>query len=181
MPAQRAIERPGTMSAVAPSRDWTALFRFEWKRLQGYLARRNSRQDAEDIAQEAFARVFAAGDRVRHPSGVLYETARNLSIDGRRRREREAEMFGPWLEDVRDPAPSPEDRAHWRRELDDVAHVLAAMSAKRRAVFMLRVVEGLGHTEIAARLSLSRVAVEKHLLRAYALCLEIRERRAAGD
>jgi RNA polymerase sigma-70 factor (ECF subfamily) len=70
--------------------------------------------------------------------------------------------------------------------LERASAMLDTMSAKCRRVFLLRVIEGCTYAEIAERLNISAVAVEKQLLRGYEICAawseegETRTRRGTG-
>lgn len=157
---------------ASPRAGFARFFEEEWPRLRLYLRRLVGAEDAEDIAQEAFTRLYAAPDKIRSPSGLLYATARNLVIDDKRRARR-AQAFiieDAMADTIADASPSPEDAVHWRMKLERTAAMLDRMSPKCRSVFLLRVVEDCSYAQIASRLGLSIVAVEKQLLRAFAIC-----------
>jgi len=158
---------------VSPHSGFARFFEQEWPRLRNYLKRAVGAQDAEDIAQEAFARLFALG-QTRSASGFLYQTARHLVIDDKRRAQRSGAVMieHEAIESVADPAPSPEERAHWRQRLERAQAMLNRMSPKCRRVFLMRAVDGDSYAEIAAQTGLSIVAVEKQLLRAFRICAE---------
>jgi RNA polymerase sigma-70 factor (ECF subfamily) len=173
----------GDARGVPGRSGFARFFEDEWPRLRLYLKRLVGAQDAEDIAQEAFTRLYAAPGEIRSPSGMLYQTARNLVVDEKRRAGRaQAFLIEDAMADrIADASPSPEDVAHWRRRLDRAAAMLEKMSPKCRSVFLLRVIEDCSYAEIAERLNLSTVAVEKQLLRAFEICAawngEARRRR----
>ncbi|HVK82068.1 MAG TPA: sigma-70 family RNA polymerase sigma factor [Verrucomicrobiae bacterium] len=158
-------------STPIEKRAFSDFFAREWPKLRLYLRGRVGEDEAEDIAQEAFARVARTGD-VRHASGLLYAAARSLVIDGARARVRANAVLvhDADLEALADPAPSPEDEMHWRGRLHDVSDMLDQMSDKCRAVFVMRVFDEMSYGEIAGALNMSVLAVEKRLLRAYDVC-----------
>jgi RNA polymerase sigma factor (sigma-70 family) len=157
--------------ALADS-EFSQFFEVEWPRLKQYLKRHVGSEDAEDVAQEAFARLYAHDADTRSPSGFLYHIARNLVVDGKRRARRvQAVLVGNEpMEMIADPHPSPEEETDARQRLAQTAVLFEKMSAKCRRVFLLRVIEGCSYAEIARRLDMSPVAVEKQLLRAFEIC-----------
>jgi RNA polymerase sigma factor (sigma-70 family) len=171
---------PGVSNEVQPESrkpalagsEFSRFFEIEWPRLKRYLKRHVGSEDAEDVAQEAFARLYVHDADTRSPSGFLYQTARNLVIDGKRRARRvQAVLVGSApMEMIADPYPSPEEETDTRQRLAQASVLFEKMSAKCRRVFLLRVIEGCSYAEIAQRLDMSSIAVEKQLLRAFEIC-----------
>jgi RNA polymerase sigma-70 factor (ECF subfamily) len=147
---------------------WSAQIR----RLRQLLRRRGrTREDAEDLVQEAFLRLHIflnAGHEVRRPEPFLMRTALNLSVDQNRREQRE----GPHVESIEelvlaDAGPTPEDILAVERRLQQIRETLEQkVSARTREVFYLHRLEGFTHEEIASRMNLSLRMVEKHIARA---------------
>jgi RNA polymerase sigma-70 factor (ECF subfamily) len=149
-------------------------FRAEAPRLRAYLCRFMNRADAEELAQEAFIRVFSAPGEVRSPSRLLFRIARNLAIDRGRHMKRgwffvDADE-GAVATTVPDLHASPEEALDWRQQLQGAAVVLDLMPPRCREIFLLQVVDGHTYAEIAARLGISVVIVKKDLLRAFNIC-----------
>ena len=125
---------------------------------------------AEELTQEAFARVYlaqAAG--LKSPGGFLLRVAHNLALDHVRRRQRVrieplGENAARWL---RDESPSAEDRLAARQELDRVRVAVAELPPKCRQVFLLLRIEGLSYREIALEMGLSPTMVRKYAGRAF--------------
>lgn len=126
--------------------------------------------DADDLIQEAFLRlqVYCRDHTVDKPEAILVRTALNLSIDQSRHDDRSPVDYGGGLEKVTliDPGPSPdavyagqERLQHWKRGL-------AALSPRRREVFLLNRLAGYSFRQIAATLGISLSMVEKHAARA---------------
>lgn len=153
-------------------RPFGRFFQSEWPRLRSYLSRFVGRDEAEDLAQEAFARVYAAEGEVRSESGLLYHTARNLLIDRNRRRAVAGRVMvdGDECERVADPQASPEERVDLRDRLERANAMLNRMPPRAKECFLLQTLEGLTYAEIAARTGLSIVSVKKNLLRAFEIC-----------
>lgn len=131
-----------------------------------------NRQDAEDIAQESWARITAAtrGDRtaIENVRGYLFRIARNLIVDHRRRAASSIEVKADeaLLDRVADPRPSPEAALITRDELRRMDRIMAAMPARPREVFRLSRIEGLSLAEIGRKLGTSRQTVHEHMTRA---------------
>lgn len=131
-----------------------------------------SRGDAEEIAQEAFVRVWTKAPGWRASEGEfrgarfstwLYRVVVNLSIDRRRRPQTGA------LEEAGDPADPGEtalqslERARLSAQ---VAAAVASLPERQRAALTLCFYEGLSNREAAEILSLTPGAVESLLVRA---------------
>lgn len=165
---------------------FTSFFKAEWPKLRNYLTRFVGGDEAEDIAQEAFTRVYAVGGDVRSPNGLLYLTARNLLIDRSRKRARAGQVLieSDFAEQVADQTASPEEQVELRERLDRAAAMLERMPRKCREVFLLQVIDGYTYAEIAGQLGISVVGVKKQLMRAFAICAahaEAEERRQGRD
>ena len=120
-------------------------------------------EDAEDVAQEAFVRVFEAIPRFRGQAAFptwLYRIVTNLCLGSRRRRR-----VTVGLDAVREPraADSP-SRSVTEGLL--ARQVMAAMPADRRAILLLREQEGLSYREIADALDLPLGTVRSRLSKA---------------
>ena len=120
----------------------------------------NSRE-AEDVAQEAFVKVFRQIGQFRGDSGFyawLYRIVINLCLDRMRRKCVTAEM--PMEEGamplLSSPAPDMEKRLA-------VEQVLNSLTAPMRAALVLREVEGLEYAEIAAVLQIPVGTVRSRL------------------
>jgi RNA polymerase sigma-70 factor (ECF subfamily) len=133
----------------------------------------NNPDDAADLLQETFIKVYRALDRV--PPNVnfgawLYRVARNCCFDELRRRKRGCWFTWDGATGAPMIAPSlgmdPED-ALLQREGDGlVTAVLARMSRRNREALILRECEGLSCEEIGAMMGISRKAVKSMLFRA---------------
>jgi RNA polymerase sigma-70 factor, ECF subfamily len=112
------------------------------------------RDEASDLAQDVFVRVYRNLDRYRPGTfeGWLYRITRNLFLDRVRRRNRlrmEPLPEGDWRE-PREPGPGPAERAE-ERVLDDRLEVaLAELPVTFRTAVVLCDVRGLSYEEIVA-------------------------------
>lgn len=169
-------------NARAESR-FSRFFRIEAPRLVNYLRRFVAPDAAEELAQEAFARVYSAQGEVRSQSGLLYQTARNLLID-RKRRERTASKVledGAEAESVPDAHASPEDQVLLRERLERAATMIERMPPKCRKVFLMQVLDGASYAEIAASMGISVATVKMHLMRAFEICAAHAEAEGITD
>jgi RNA polymerase sigma factor (sigma-70 family) len=166
------VEPSETSSSLRKPRVFAALFQAEWPRLHSYLKRFVAAEEAEDIAQEAFSRLYAFQGDVRAPSRALYATARNLLIDGKRKARTRSLVLvaSDNIEEVADPRPSQEEEAYWREELNFATRLLERMPTRRRKIFLMQVMEGYSYAQIAGRMEVSVVVVKKDLLKAYEMC-----------
>jgi RNA polymerase sigma-70 factor (ECF subfamily) len=138
-----------------------------------------NRATAEDLAQEAFLRVFRS--RTSYAPGAkfttwLFRIATNLALnslrDGRRR-QRELSLDGveeegerPALE-VADGAPAVEERLMARDRARAIREAVEALPEKQRAAVLLHKYQDLGYDEIARILGCSESALKSLLFRAY--------------
>ena len=133
------------------------------------LARRMtaSASDAEEIAQEAFLRVWTSAPRWRVEGAAfrtwLYRIVVNLCLDRGRRKP-----FAP-LEDAGDPSdPSPDALAQLEQQetVRRVADAVASLPDRQRAALVLSYYEGMSNAEAAAVLGVSVSGLEALLVRA---------------
>ena len=128
--------------------------------------------DAEDLAQEAFVRVYRHLGRLEPQarfSTVLFGIARNLALNhlrdsGRRGRGRTDGLDGVPLATA--PGASPEAMARASELAALVAAGIARLSDEHREVLLLRDVQGLDYEAIAGVLACQKGTVKSRLSRA---------------
>jgi len=128
-----------------------------------------SREGADDLAQEAFLRAFAAesGRSIQSPKAFLFKVARNLALNELARQSSAAtEPLGDFdgeevLEDSSQAAV--DDAVDGRERIRMLARAIAALPPQCAKVFILRKMQGLSQKEIAARLNISVRTVENHV------------------
>ncbi len=136
-----------------------------------------NRAEAEEIAQEGFLRLHRSLDSFRGDcslSSYLYRIVSRLAIDHLRREKlRRKLFFFRRQEDDVDPVDmaadtgaSPRDNLQSKETGKRLLAALDLLSARQRAVFVLRHQEGLPLKEIAATLGLEEGTVKTHLHRA---------------
>jgi RNA polymerase sigma-70 factor (ECF subfamily) len=142
-----------------------------WPQVYRYALRRTGSADAAaDLAQDVFCRVWerrAAWRPEGSVRGLLFRLARNTAVSHHRRRfarERAAGVFAHLHGGVT-VSPLASDSPDLRATLD---RAIAALPARRREVFRLRMVDDLSYDEIADAMGTSRQTVANQLSRALA-------------
>ncbi len=139
-----------------------------------------SREDAEDLSQEAMVRAYRGSNRFRGESDFytyVYRIVINL-WNNRLRRNRRWRLipFGDsWdrgkeerggIGDPSDPGPGPHERLVGREQTRRVQDALSHLDPGLRAVLVLRVAEDLEYEEIAKMLRIPIGTVRSRLARA---------------
>jgi RNA polymerase sigma-70 factor (ECF subfamily) len=145
-------------------------------------------EDAQDVTQETFIRMFRALERydLSRPFGAwLFSIASRLAIDHLRRRklqpipltqrDRDDEEY---TLDVEDPGPRPEEVTAQHAEEDRARALIDTLPPHYRIVVVLRHQEDLSYEEISAALHLPLGTVKARIHRARAL---LRERIEKGE
>ncbi|QDY35254.1 sigma-70 family RNA polymerase sigma factor [Pseudomonas putida] len=125
-----------------------------------------SRQQAEDLAHDAFVRVLEnPREQVEQPRAYLHQTARNLAVDGLRREDRRQALALEAIDNGTTGSDDPEAYVHALELADSVERALAELPLNCRQVFIWQKLEGLTQAEIAERMGLSKNMVEKYIIR----------------
>lgn len=138
-----------------------------------------SEQDAMDITQEVFLRVFRSIGRFREDASFstwIYRITANLCVDHARREGRHRAAFtrvetedGDLFElEIPDTDPTPEEWQMIREQHREIERAIASLSPEHSQMVMLRDVNGLSYDEIAEILDLSAGTVKSRLARARA-------------
>lgn len=139
-----------------------------------------SREDAEDLVQEAMLRLHAytkAGGEVRDEESFLLRTAVNLSIDIRRHAH--ADLYSdepPENHEILDLKPLPDEVFAARERLMKMKGALDRVSVRTREIFFMHRLQGFSHAEIAEKLRITKSAVEKHVASAVTILAMERQR-----
>jgi RNA polymerase sigma factor (sigma-70 family) len=154
----------------------TTLFVRHRRSLLWYLARLiPNRDDAEEIAQEAFVRLLGVphletdASRARN---YLFATATNLARDNYRRRTARAESAHVGLDDLQLEAsdPQPERLVDAERGCRIVDAALRDLQPRPRQAFLLYVHEEMTYERIALSLGVSKKTIERDIALTIALC-----------
>lgn len=178
--AEALLDNPG-IAPDGPLDDrsqslFVAAFRQYHTSLLRYLRHRvNSDADARDIAQEAYFRLlrYRENQDLQSLRALLFRIATNL-VGMRVRIARthrwadhqslDAEYALPANE------PSFEQQVFCEQQLNRLMAVVKALPAKCQQVFILSRFHDMGYPEIAARCGISEKMVEKHIMKALAIC-----------
>ncbi len=155
--------------------DWANLFEEEAPRLMRFLRRFGPRISAEDISQDAFAKLCAAKTgEIANPQAYLITIARNLALNELRRRDISPVQLAANAEALDPPseAPSPEENAIASEEAVRLRAALDALPERQRLALTLFKLEGLTHKEIGVRLNVSHRTVERYIADALASCYQ---------
>jgi RNA polymerase sigma-70 factor (ECF subfamily) len=119
----------------------------------------HDREEAWDVAQEAFVRAFHSLASFRGQSAFytwLFRITVNVATDRHRQRGAQARAFGPervseeeWARTTPDPGGGPELQAARTEQRERIRSALDALPPKARTIIMLSDVEGLSYREIA--------------------------------
>lgn len=140
------------------------LFRAVLRDLRGYLRMRlRDANDAEDVAQEAFLRVWRSrgAEQIENPRSYLFRVANNIATDRLRERQRWQWVDESAVAEAED-CVSPERTVAAREELALVQQAIERLPPNCRRAFTMRL-EGRSHAEIAAAMGVSKSMVEKHM------------------
>lgn len=113
-------------------------------------------------------------DGVRSIRQFLIRAAINLGMDRHRRASFERKLFSGSAEEVHTVAslsPSPDYAIEVSDRLRILQWAISELPERRRAVFILHRLHGMGPQEIAQKLRISRNMVDRHLRRALVHCL----------
>jgi RNA polymerase sigma-70 factor, ECF subfamily len=130
------------------------------------------RAEAEDITSETFVRAWTSTEpiRVATVKGYLFTIARNLFLQGLRRRSRHV----PLDQEMVDAGAGPHLRAEQESELKAVVARLQRLPEVDRAALVMRAVEEMPYDEIARALGISLSAAKVKIHRARLALAEIR-------
>lgn len=130
----------------------------------------NNRQDAEDITQKVFVRVFGKIESFRGDSAFsswLYRLAANVCINHFRKEKRRKQSFSNQIEDYEkmnsNPVKEETQKANIRPYLEKA---IRALPEGYRMIFILYDMQGYSHKEIGAMLNISEGTSKSQLHKA---------------
>lgn len=131
--------------------------------------------DAADLTQDTFVRVLGKSDlgSILEPRAYLTRIAHGLMVNFLRRREIEQTYLQEIASLAEGQGPSPEERAIVLETLAEIDIMLNSLPHRVRTAFLLLLLEGMTHAEIAAELDVSVASVRLYIARAVTHCLEI--------
>ncbi|RKD88171.1 RNA polymerase sigma-70 factor (ECF subfamily) [Mangrovibacterium diazotrophicum] len=141
------------------------------KRLYYFVIRYvKSDEDAEEIVQEVFIKVWENRERINVFSSFesfLFTIAYNSTISLIRKRVSEKKYLDH-LASIQETQNAPEvvNEVQFHELNERVNQLIAELTPRQQEIFRLSREEGLSHDEIAVRLSLSSNTVKNHLVSA---------------
>jgi RNA polymerase sigma-70 factor (ECF subfamily) len=155
--------------------------------LKSYLRRFiASREAADDLAQEAFLRAFAAESKreIDVPKAFLFKVAKNLALNELARQSSVAfqplgDLAGAEVLEDSSQAGA-DDVVDSRERIRLLACAIAALPPQCAKVFILRKMQGLSQKEIAVRLDISVRTVENHVALGLSRCRAYMREHGAG-
>lgn len=131
------------------------------------------REEAWDVAQEAFIRAYQALKSFRGQSAFytwLFRIVMNVAADRARQRAARGRAFGTeqvpeedWERVMADRSGGPEDSAARTEERERIGRALETLSEDHRTIIMLSDIEGLSYREIADVLNIPMGTVMSRL------------------
>jgi RNA polymerase sigma-70 factor (ECF subfamily) len=149
----------------------------------------NNWEDARDVAQEVFVRLFRhlrRYDPKKNFEVWLYRITVNVCKDTLRRHRRAPHVsYENELERGRLSEPTSNENPNGYLEAQEGWHVLlrglATLSTKERLAVVLRDIEGLDTPEVAAALGCRRATVRTHLCRGRIKLKQFRDQESGGS
>ena len=143
----------------------------QYSGLVGFLRQRTgNRMDAEDAAQESFAKLLRYRDSepVHAWPKLLYRIAINVVHDHFRLAHTHQAQAHVELETqaLASPRPTPEERTARDQQLAMLGAAILELPPKCKRVYLLIRVHGMSHQQVAALCGISTKMVEKHLANA---------------
>ena len=130
--------------------------------------------DAEEVAQEAYARMLKLDepDTISHLQAYLFKIASNIAIDRIRSQSRQPQhvTLDAVTEGVMTPFPDVGRVVEARQQLQLISEIVAELPPKCRKAFLLYKFKGQSYREIATHMQLTESMIRKYVLRAIVYC-----------
>jgi len=142
-------------------------------RIRQVLARRVGSAAAADLSQDLFLRLQRISGDLPSRSDArrfIMRMALNAATDHLRLERRRSELLAVFANGQESSAPSPEEQALVREQIQNFEVALARLPPKVHAVLFMSRVEGRTHAEIAYALGVSKSLVEKYVVRGLLAC-----------
>lgn len=148
------------MIDTTPYAAYLDIYQAEYERLRAYLRGKTSADTADDVAQEAFLRLWARWDALDNTNRAAWtwEVARNLLIDTYRREARHAGGWTWWTQ--------PDDG--WREQAEartDLARWWPLLTPEQQQALDLHFGEDMTYPRMAAALGVDEVALRRRAQR----------------
>ena len=171
--AAQAAEADAVDTALARAGDRGAferLYRRHADRVYGLAVRMVGREEAEEMTQEIFVRVWTKIDSFRGDSAFgtwVFRLGVNTILSHRAKMGRHRDRFVQDPEDeIADRTPAPSGARDKALDLADLEKAMGTLPERARDVFVLHDVEGFKHEEIASLLAINIGTSKSQLHRA---------------
>lgn len=140
--------------------------------------RLGNRQDAEEVAQDAFEKLCSLEQRgdIRDLRNYFFTMANRMALNVLRRRSTESEYLAkqrPLLLDESNSMFDPARIARREEKLKLIKRAIQTLPQKTGHIFLLHRFEGYTYAEIAKQLGLSTKSVEYHMNRALGAVMKV--------
>lgn len=175
MHKNKNIDR-SSFCTTAPSNMWMVDFMSTTRPvLFSVLLDMVDKDEAEEIAQEAYLKVFIAmkADRVEKPSAFLLKVAKNFAISKLRHKKVEnnhALNVSGYVDIQPTPQIKPDEIIDENARNQILISAINQLPPACRQVFIYRKLEDKSHAEIAKLMQISTKTVENHLSKGMLLC-----------
>ena len=146
--------------------------------LRFLMRKGRSREDAEDLIQEAMLRLHTyTGEDVQNKEAFLRCAVRNLAIDQYRRDRSRLQGEVP-IDDIDQqspliaPGPTPDQILDDQQRLDGLIARLDAVSPRTREIYLAHR-SGYSFAEIADHMNIAKITVKRHVARARAVLMKV--------
>jgi RNA polymerase sigma factor (sigma-70 family) len=125
--------------------------------------------DLDDVAQEVFLRLlrYQHDEIVVDPRAYLFKIAGNVASEWSCRARERLPHDSDWLDDLPDDSDVTREMERNQRSAE-ITIALNRLPARAREILRLHFGEGLGQSDIAARLGVTRRIVKRDIVRSYA-------------
>ncbi len=140
----------------------------------------NSREEAQDVLQDAFVKAFTKISTFNFEGsfeGWLRRIIVNTALEQLRRNKNK---FEERFEDAEQLSSSVKNEALSKIELADLLKALQKLAVGYRTIFNLFVIEGYSHAEIAIQLNITESTSKSQLSRAKVILKQILEQQNVG-
>jgi RNA polymerase sigma factor (sigma-70 family) len=159
--------------AEAHSRALGEIARTHHRALVRFLvARTGSAQEAQEVAQEAYARMLAL-DRpgtVSYLERYLWKIAAHIASDRKRHRDVRARLDPMAFSDMERVERSPETVVDVAQQMAILTRALEELTPKCLEAFHLRVLQGMAFDEVGMKMGISARMAKKYVARALEHC-----------